>query len=228
MTDLRPEEIREQAAAAESSSGRSSAPRRRLAMSIAIVAAVGLGLVVALALTSWFRPHLYTGTVLQGDDAAPSLAELSYGDGSPVDLGAFDGEVVLVFFGYTNCPDVCPTTMADAAGAMELLDDGDAERTNLVMVSVDPDRDQAATVEEYASFFDPRFRGAAGPVDAIDRAASSYGIFYQLGDPEADGGYLVDHTATLMGIGPDGALRVIWGSDVTPEELSADVAELLS
>ncbi len=228
MTDLRPEEIREEPAAAGPSSGRSSTPRRRLALSIAIVAAVGLGLVVALALTSWFRPHLYTGTVLQGDEAAPSLAELSYGDGSPVDLGAFEGEVVLVFFGYTNCPDVCPTTMADAAGAIELLDDDDAERTNLVMVSVDPDRDQAATVEEYASFFDPRFRGAAGPVDAIDRAASSYGIFYQLGDPEADGGYLVDHTATLMGIDPDGTVRVVWASGIGPEALAADIEALLS
>ncbi len=228
MTDLRPEEIREQAATAEPSSGRSSAPRRRLAVSIAIVAAVGLGLVIALALTSWFRPHLYTGTVLQGDEAAPSLAELSYGDGTPVDLGAFDGEVVLVFFGYTNCPDICPTTMADAAGAIELLDEGDAERTNLLMVSVDPDRDPAATVDEYVGFFDPSFRGVGGPVEAIDRAASSYGVFYQLGEPEADGGYLVDHTSTLMGIDPDGTVRVVWASGIGPEALAADIEALLS
>lgn len=228
MTDLRSEELGEGAADAAPSPGRASVPRRRLAVSIAVVAAVGLGLVAALALTSWFRPHLYAGTVLQGDEAAPSLAELSYADGAPVDLSAYQGEVVLVFFGYTNCPDICPTTMADAAGALDLLDEDDAERTNLVMVSVDPDRDEVGAVEEYVGFFNPAFRGAGGPVEAIDRAASAYGVFYQLGDPDADGSYLVDHTSTLMGIDPDGAVRVVWASGIGPEALAADIEALLS
>ena len=201
---------------------------RRLLVAVGVLAAVGLGLVTALALAAQFRPHLYAGTVLQGDDPAPSLAELSYADGTPVDLAAFEDEVVLVFFGYTNCPDICPTTMADAAGAIDRLDAGDAERTNLVMVSVDPERDDPATVEEYVGFFDPDFRGASGPVAAIDRAASSYGVFYQLGEPGSDGEYLVDHTSALMGIGPDGTVRVVWASGVGSDALAADIEALLS
>ncbi|MEL6984265.1 MAG: SCO family protein, partial [Actinomycetota bacterium] len=171
MTDLRPEPTDATEPGPADGHGSTDPSRaaaggrpRRLILTGAVLGAVGLGLVVALAISSWFRPHLYAGTVLQGDEAAPSLAELSYADGTTVDLGAYEGEVVLVFFGYTNCPDICPTTMADAAGAMDLLDDGDAERTNLLMVSVDPDRDPVGTVDEYAGFFNPAFRGAGGPV----------------------------------------------------------------
>lgn len=201
--------------------------RRRVPVALAALAAVALGLVAAIWLVGLFRPHLYTGTVLQGDEAAPSLAELNHGDGSPVDLAAHRDEVVLIFFGYTNCPDVCPTTLADAARAIELLDEDRAERINLVMVSVDPARDDPAALDTYAGFFHPRFRGAGGSVEAIDRATSAYGVFYQLRDPEPDGDYLVDHTGTLMGIGPDGALRVLWSPGVEAEALAADIGALL-
>jgi len=205
-----------------------SPARRRLVVGVAVLATVALGIVVAWVLVNAFRPHLYAGTVLQGDDPAPSLAGLSYVDGTPVDLAAYRGEVVLVFFGYTNCPDVCPLTLSDAARAIELMDADDADRTNLLMVSVDPERDDPTILEEYVGFFDPGFRGVGGPVDAIDRAASTYGVYYQLGEPDEDGDYLVDHTGALMGIGPDGALRVLWSSSVGPEALAADLHALLS
>lgn len=204
-----------------------SGRRRRALVALAVVAAVVVGAAAALWLVGQVRPHLYAGTVLQGDEAAPSLAELTYADGEPVDLAALDGEVVLVFFGYTNCPDVCPTTLHDTAKAVEQLDDDQAERTNLIMVSVDPERDDAATLDAYVSFFHPRFRGAGGTTEAIDRAASAYGVFYQFGEPETDGSYLVDHTGTLMGIGADGALRVVWGPGVPPEALAADIEAML-
>ena len=193
-----------------------------------ILAVVAAGLIAALWAASLFRPHLYAGTVLQGDEPAPSLAELAYADGTPVDLAALDGDVVLVFFGYTNCPDICPTTLADAAAAIDQLDDGEAERVHVIMVSVDPERDGTTTLQDYVGFFDPTFQGAAGTTEAIDRAASAYGVFYQLGEPEADGDYLVDHTGTLMGIGPDGAIRVVWSSGVGPDALAADLDALLS
>jgi protein SCO1/2 len=201
---------------------------RRLRTAVFVVAGVGLGLVVAIALVGRFRPHLYAGTVLQGDEPAPALDGLAYADGTPVDLGAYDGEVVLVFFGYTNCPDVCPTTLADAAGAVERLGTADAARTNLIMVSVDPARDDLATLDEYVAFFDAGFRGAGGTTEAIDRAASAYGVFYRLDEPDASGDYLVDHTGTLMGVGPDGAVRVIWGPGIGPDALAADIEALLS
>lgn len=226
MTDVLPDETPATDPAA-GPGATSAAGRRRLLIALGVVAGLALGLLVALFALRQFRPHLYAGTVLQGDEPAPALDELSYADGSPVDLTAFDGEVVLVFFGYTNCPDVCPTTLADVAGALDLLGD-EADRTNLIMVSVDPGRDDPATLQEYVGFFDEGFRGAGGPVEAIDRAASAYSVFYQLGEPEADGSYLVDHTGTLMGIGPDGAVRVVWSPGVGAQALAGDIDALLS
>lgn len=226
MTDVLPDD---DAAAAQPGDrpGAADPGRRRLLTALMVVAGVAIGLVVVIGLIGRLRPHLYAGTVLQGDEPAPALDDLAYADGSPVDLGAFDGEVVLVFFGYTNCPDVCPTTLAEAAGALERLGDK-ADRTNLIMVSVDPGRDDPASLQDYVGFFDPSFRGAGGPVEAIDAAASAYGVFYRLDEPDTDGGYLVDHTGTLMGIGPDGALRVVWSPGVGPEALAADIDALLS
>ena len=225
MTDVIPSEAAGTEPTPPAASGRGG--RGRLGVAIAVLAVVAIGVVTALWLVAQFRPHLYAGTVLQGDEPAPSLAELTYADGSPVDVTAFEGDVVLVFFGYTNCPDICPTTLADVSGARERLGGDDAERVHLIMVSVDPDRDDAGSLQDYVGFFDPSFRGAAGEVAAIDRAASAYGVFYRLGEPEADGGYLVDHTGTLMGIGPDGAVRVVWPSGVGSEALAADLDALL-
>lgn len=188
-----------------------------------LVALVGLGAVARNLLT----PHLYAGTVLQSDEPAPSLAELTLADGSPVELGAFRDEVVLVFFGYTNCPDVCPQTMSEVTRALDELSTDDRERVNLIMVSVDP-RDQPEDLQAYLEFFDPAFVGASGPTEAIDRAASAYGVYYELGEPDQDGSYTVDHTGTLMGIGPSGALRVVWSPGTRPEALAADLHALLS
>jgi protein SCO1/2 len=123
---------------------------------------------------------------------------------------------------------VCPLTLSDAAKAIDSMEADDGERTNLLMVSVDPARDDPATLDDYVGFFHAGFRGVGGPTEAIDRAASTYGVFYQLGEPDADGGYLVDHTGALLGIGPDGVLRVLWSSEVGPEALAADIEELLS
>lgn len=222
MTD-----VLEQAPAGKGSDRSTGALGRRLRIALLVVLGVLAGLVVLYWLFGRVRPHLYAGTVLQGNEPAPALDELSYADGTPVDLGAYDGDVVLVFFGYTNCPDVCPTTLADVAGARERLGD-EAERTTLIMVSVDPERDDPASLDEYVGFFDGTFRGAGGPADAIERAATAYGIYYRLEDPDPDGNYTVDHTGTLMGIGPDGAVRVVWPPGVGPEALAADLDALLS
>ncbi len=191
---------------------------------LAVVAAVVVGIAFAFLAIRAVRPHLYAGTVLQGDAPAPALEGLVRADGSSVDLADYEGDVLMVFFGYANCPDVCPTTMATAAQAMDSLSAEDRDRTRLLMVSVDPSRDTPEYLETFTSFFHPNFSGATGPVEAIDSAASQYGIFYQLGEGED---YTVDHTASLMGIAPDGVLRIVWPPEVTAEQLAGDIAELL-
>ncbi len=176
-------------------------------------------------------PHFYSGTMLQGDQPASTLDGIYYGDGSEVDLAEFEDELLLIYFGYTYCPDVCPTTLSAVSKGIELLDDDDQERTHLLMVSVDAQRDDPASTDAYAQFFDPRFRGATGDVAAIDRATSLYGIYYKIWEPEAGADadeYAVDHTATLMGVTPDGALRIVWPPEVTSEQLQADIEALLS
>lgn len=198
---------------------------KRMLIAVPIVALLvfGLGRVVGGSVS----PHLYAGTVLQQSETAPQMNSLVYGDGSPVDLAVYDDKVVLVYFGYTNCPDVCPTTLSSAATALLNLNEEERSRAELLMVTVDPERDTPEDLQEYVSFFDPGFRGVSGERADIDVVASTYGIFHELGEGDIESGYLVDHTATLLAIGTDGALRIVWPPNVTSSELTGDIKELL-
>ncbi len=213
--------------------GESRRPRRLAVSPLmigAVAAAVVAGILVARLLVTAFTPHLYVGTVLQGDTPAPDMGGLTFTrTGRPVDPAAFDDDVVLVFFGYTNCPDVCPATMALAAQAVGGLDGDDRARTEVWMVSVDPERDDAASLQTYVEFFDPAFEGVTGPTESIGRVTTNYGVYYQVDPTAAEGAddYLVDHTASLFGIGPDGGLRIVWPPTVTADQLRTDIEELL-
>lgn len=197
---------------------------------VALLAVMALGVVVGRQLVGVFSPHLYSGTVLQGETPAPPMDGMAFSrTGEPVDVAAEEGKVVVVFFGYTNCPDVCPASMALAAQAVSGLSEGDREKTEVWMVSVDPERDNPEVLQQYVELFDADFDGVGGPVEAVDRVSSSYGVFYELEPSAATGAsdYLVDHTASLFGIGPDGALRIVWPPGVTADEIRADIEELL-
>ena len=200
---------------------------RRLRFLVLCALTVAAGLMVARLAVGFFQPHLYAGTVLQSPAPAPPLDGLAFADGEAADLSAFDGDVVLMYFGYTNCPDVCPTTLATAAQAKADLPAEDAERVQLVMVSVDPERDTVDRLQDYVGFFDEDFLALGGDVESIDRAAARFGVYYYLHEPDADGDYTVDHTGSLLGIGPDGHLRIFWGPDTDGVSLRADLAELL-
>jgi protein SCO1/2 len=187
------------------------------------------GIAVALILAPRFSPHLYAGTVLQQNEPAPPMDGLRFASGQPVDLDRFDQQLVVVFFGYTSCPDVCPMTLSTIRRALDLLPPELRGRVATIMVSVDPERDDLAWLQEYVGFFDPSFLGVGGPTDAVDRAAARYGVYYRIDDLVDDAGnYLVDHTASLMGIAPDGSLRIVWAPDVSAEALARDMEELLS
>ncbi len=179
------------------------------------------------ALAGSVSPHLYSGTALQDSSPAPELDELEYEDGSAVDLSANLGDVTLLYFGFTNCPDICPTALSDASTALQGLSDDQRERVNLVMVTVDPARDVQPDLQRYVEFFDPTFTSASGSREAIDRAAAKYGVFYELGEGTIESGYNVDHTATMLGIDTTGSLRVVWPPTITPNQLRDDIEELL-
>jgi protein SCO1/2 len=205
---------------------RPEARRRRLVRLVAATLAVLVGVAGAgwLAL-SWLQPHPYSGTVMQAPTAAPPMDGLVFSDGSPVDLAAFDGDLVLVYFGYTSCPDVCPTTLSQVAAARRLLGD-DADRVQVLLVSIDPEHDDLATLGEYVSAFDADFLAATGELADVERVATQYGIFFAAGET-VGGRPTIDHTATLMGIDAAGHLRIVWPSVLEVERLAADLRELL-
>ena len=116
----------------------------------------------------------------------------------PVSLHDYRGKVVLVYFGYTYCPDICPTALAFAAQALSLLSPEERKQVQLLFVSVDPERDTPAHLEEYVHYFAPDFIGVTGDDAALKEIAGRYGAAFRR-EPMADSatGYLVDHTAAM-------------------------------
>jgi protein SCO1/2 len=201
------------------------APRRWLRrLGFVVAALVAVGAIVWFGLGQ-LRPHPYSGTVMQAPTAAPSMDGLIRSDGTPVDLADYRGDLLLVYFGYTSCPDVCPTTLAQVASARRQLGD-DAEHVRLLLVSIDPDRDELDRLGDYVRSFDPTFEGATGEPDAVARVASQYGVFFAKGEDIEGGGYTMDHTSALMGIDGDGHLRIVWPSLIDVDRLVADLREL--
>jgi protein SCO1 len=116
------------------------------------------------------------------------------------------GKVVLIYFGYTWCPDVCPTNLAIISKALEALPAEALERVQVLFVSVDPERDSTARLREYAGYFHPRILGLTGSPEEIRRVADQYGAAYRRAEPDQTLGYLVDHSAFTYLVAPDGRL----------------------
>lgn len=141
-------------------------------------------------------------------------------------LADFKGKAVFIFFGYANCPDVCPTTMAEMASVMKSLGPK-AEQVQVLFVSVDPERDTADLLSKYVPAFDPRFLGLTGDKAAIDKVAKDFKLFYQK-VPNKDGeGYTVDHTAGSYVFDPDGRLRLFVRHGQGPDPIAHDLKLLL-
>lgn len=147
-------------------------------------------------------------------------------DGKTITDKAFAGKYRIMYFGYTYCPDVCPTTAQTIGAAMRLLDKQDpalSARVVPVFVTVDPERDTPAVIKQFVSAFYPRFIGLTGSVAAIDTIKTEYGVFASKGKTTPNGGYLVEHSnaAYLMdGNGkPLALLPTDGGAEATAEEI---------
>lgn len=145
----------------------------------------------------------------------------------PLDSQSLRGNVLLVYFGYTNCPDIWPSTLATAAQAMNLLKPEERARTRLIIVSVDPGRDTLERLKEYAAYFHPAMIGATGTAEEIAVAARTFGVSYALQPPRPDGGYAVDHSAATYLVAPDGQLAGTQAFAAPPEKLAAAIRRLL-
>lgn len=137
------------------------------------------------------------------------------------------GELLLVYFGYTSCPDVCPTTLADVRSALEDLGD-DAQYVDLAMITVDPDRDDAERLTGYVQSFVPDSHALrTEDADELWNVAQPFGAFYEV-ETSDDGTIEVGHTAFLYGIDDAGLLQLQWAFGTEPEDLRSDFALLLN
>lgn len=191
--------------------------------------ATAAGLVIAavawLVVLPRFQPHVFTGTVIQSQTPAPSV-DLTTSTGEQASLSDFEDQVLVLYFGYTFCPDVCPTTLSGLKKAVDQLGSA-ADDVQVIMVSVDPERDSPEVLGEYLSYFDPRFLGMTGSHEEIASVATVYGVFYQAEEGSVDTGYLVSHTARLMVVDRDGYLKLVMPADATPDQIAADLDFLL-
>ncbi|OEJ66691.1 hypothetical protein BEN30_11455 [Magnetovibrio blakemorei] len=140
----------------------------------------------------------------------------------------FDGRYLLITFGYTYCPDVCPTNLANMSNALVELGDK-AEEIAPIFITVDPARDTAKRLHDYVASFDERLIGLTGPQPMIDSVSQRYKIFseVQRSEGEAKDEYLVDHTASIFLMAPDGKFLVKFAHGLAPTEMAARIAEFM-
>jgi len=189
-----------------------------------------------------------TGTTSAGTDAAGTDAEatglptagtpieppreltdftMTSAAGTPLSLSDLQGRPVLLYFGYTFCPDVCPTTLADFVRVKRDLGE-DADKVAFVFISVDPERDTPEKIANYMRAFDTEFIGLQGNEKTLRRIQFDYGLFYQKSQvPGTSADYLVDHSAAAYLIDQEGRLVMIYAFGTPPEVMRADVRALL-
>jgi protein SCO1/2 len=214
-----------------------------LALGFAALAGVAVGVVAWLSLPSPVPPTstsagaiwpvsptpegLARDTAVRPVAPAPPL-RLTDQDGRPFDLASLRGTPVLVFFGYTHCPDVCPTTLADVRDALQLIDD----EVGVVFVTVDPARDDAAAMKQYVDYYKAGFVGLTGTDDEIRIAAGAWGVSYAKVETGSASGYAMAHTADAFLVDAEGRLRhTIWfgaGPEILADRVNGLATEVLA
>ena len=185
-----------------------------------------VGLVVAVLL-------LGTGAFLWlGRGGTASLIggpfSLEDGNGRQVTDRDFRGKYMLIYFGYTFCPDVCPTTLTDMADALDRLGPK-ADRLQPLFITIDPKRDTPAVVKQYAAAFSPRLIGLTGSPEQIAQVANAYRVYYaEHRTGPGPGDYTMDHSSILYLMGPDGRFIAPIRADETAADMAADIAKSMS
>ena len=168
----------------------------------------------------------FKGVDITGADYARTLS-LTDQNGQPRTLAEFKGKVTVVFFGFTQCPDVCPTTMAELAQVKASLGQ-DGDRVQGVFVTVDPERDTAAVLKTYMGGFDPSFVALRGSLEDIAATAKEFKVFYAKVPGKTEGSYSVDHTAGSYVFDAQGKVRLFVRYGGGAEALAVDLKTLLS
>lgn len=162
-------------------------------------------------------------------DAAPIGARfvLSTHEGKVVTDESFRGRHLVVFFGYTSCPDVCPTSLQTLAIVLRQLGPL-AVRVQPLFITLDPERDSVATIASYVGSFDPRITGLTGSPEMIERMARGYRITYRRVPGSRHGDYTIDHTASMFHMGPDGRYLGRFSQAMSPEQIADKLRQILT
>lgn len=168
----------------------------------------------------------FRGTDITGVDFGKRL-ELIDHHGRPRQLTDFKGKLVVLFFGYTHCPDVCPTTLSDTASALRQLTPDEAARVQVLFVSVDPERDSLELLQQYVPYFNPTFLGLWGTPAQVAAAAKEFRVFYRKHQEPGVNGYTVDHTAGSYVLDATGRLRLLFPFALPAEDMAHDLRLLL-
>jgi len=214
--------------------GRGGAGRPAVRVLMLRVALVLLALAAAVALFHFagkespaaaaFRATDVTGA---GFGRLAALDGLVDHAGRRVAAADFHGKAVVVFFGYTQCPDICPTALATYRDALRLLG-AEAARVQVLFVSVDPERDTQEALAGYVPWFDARFLGLRGDAEATRAAAREFRVYYNKVVGDSALGYGIDHTATSYVIDPAGRIRLLVRDGAPAADIAADLRQLLA
>lgn len=188
-----------------------------------------LWLVLCLVLTACGRPEnaaqAFVATDISGAEFGGNLA-LTDHHGQPRTLADFRGKVVVLFFGYTHCPDVCPTTMDDVAKSLKLLQ-GKRQQVQVLFVTLDPERDTQQVLAQYVPSFDPGFLGLYGDLAATEKVAKDFKLFYKKQASGGKSGYTIDHSAGMYVFDKQGKLRLFMSHGQKPQDIAHDLRLLM-
>ncbi|HLV16224.1 MAG TPA: SCO family protein [Pseudomonas sp.] len=201
-----------------------------VAVLVALVALVmGLTVYKALSRTQQMNPAvlLDAGIVLLPQSRELPALTLTDQDGQAQAVDSLTGRWTLMFFGYTFCPDICPTTLAELRQLQGLLGEEDRQRLQVLMVTVDPARDTPEQLKQYLGFFDAGFRGLTGELENIQTLSGRVGIPFIPGDTRQEN-YTVDHSANLALLGPDGRQHGFIRAPLKVQKLAEALPPLLA
>ncbi|MCP4362421.1 MAG: redoxin domain-containing protein [Chloroflexi bacterium] len=199
-------------------------PRRTRTILLAVVGLV-IGIGLGWILLTRFLPPNYNGMIVNSDAPVTNF-KLTGPGGQPVNLVDYRGKVVLLYYGYTFCPDVCPATLSELKKTVAELGNK-ADNVQVFMISLDPERDTPEALAEYMAHFHPSFIGLTGTEDEIVAASAPLGIFYERHEGTPATGYLIDHTATVMALDKNGRLRLLYSFDTPGEDIATDLRYLI-
>lgn len=193
-----------------------------LLTALIVVGAAGWGLWQRFGL----RPGPQYGVPVDGVAPVADF-ELDSTLGKPLALSDFADRYTVLYFGYTTCPDICPTTLADLGKAEQLMGTA-AERMQVIFITVDPERDTPQRMRNYLAYFSPNFIGLSGSLEDTERVASQLGVVYEKryhSDSATD--YLMDHTATVIVLDPQRRPQIIFPYGVTGEQMASDLLAVI-